>query len=169
MEQVRLEKITYANVEDVLDLTVKDDQKNYVASNSDSLVEAYLTLSAGRNVFPFCIRAGDTAVGFLMIGYDYKDDFPAEDEEIPVFMKGNYILWRLMIDREHQGKGYGKEAVRLALEFIRSFPCGEADYCWLSYEPENEAARDLYRSFGFIEEDRLPRGWEEIPALLKLK
>lgn len=49
-----------------------------------------------------------------------------------------------MIDESHQKKGYGREAIRLALEFIKTFPCGKAEYCWLSYEPENEVARRLY-------------------------
>ena len=44
---------------------------------------------------------------------------------------------RFMIDKEYQNKGYGKEAMKLALDFIRTFPCGEARYCWLSYNPEN--------------------------------
>ena len=57
--------------------------------------------------------------------------------------------------------------MRLVLEFIRTFPCGQADYCWLSYEPENEVAKKLYRSFGF-EEMRKPEGWDEVPAMLKL-
>ena len=30
-----------------------------------------------------------------------------------------------MIDEKYQGHGYGKEAICLALEFIRSFPCGK--------------------------------------------
>lgn len=63
----------------------------------------------------------------------------------------NYNLWRLMIDENHQKKGYGREAIRLALEFVKTFPCGKAEYCWLSYEPENEVARRLYASFGFME------------------
>lgn len=72
-----------------------------------------------------------------MIGFDiddYRDDAPA-------IAKGNYNLWRLMIDKAYQKRGYGKEAVRLALDFIESFPCGKADYCWLSYEPENDDRR----------------------------
>lgn len=39
--------------------------------------------------------------------------------------------------------------------------------CWLSYEPENDVARNLYRSFGF-EEQPLPSGWDEVPAVLEL-
>jgi acetyltransferase len=28
----------------------------------------------------------------------------------------------------------------LALEFINTFPCGTAKYCWLSYETDNGVA-----------------------------
>ena len=71
-----------------------------------------------------------------------------------------------MIDKAYQGKGYGKEAVRLALEFIENLPCGTAEYCWLSYEPENEAARKLYGSFGFAETGEMDG--EELIAVLRL-
>ena len=82
-----------------------------------------------------------------MIGFD-ADDYWAD---APAIAKGNYNLWRLMIDKAYQGKRYGKEAVKLALEFIRTYPCGDAEYCWLSYEPENRVAAKLYSSFGFEE------------------
>ena len=71
-----------------------------------------------------------------------------------------------MIDKNYQNKGYGKEAVKLALEFIKTFPCGKAEYCWLSYEPDNEAAGKLYRSFGFVETGETDG--EELIAILKL-
>lgn len=73
-----------------------------------------------------------------------------------------------MIDQKHQQKGYGKAALKLALDFIRTFPCGKAECCWLSYESKNEVARKLYRSFGFAKQAEIPEGWNEIPALLKL-
>ena len=41
--------------------------------------------------------------------------------------------------------------MKLALDFIKTFPCGEAEYCWLSYEPENTVAKAPYESFGFVE------------------
>lgn len=64
------------------------------------------------------------------------------------------------------GKGYGKEAVKLALEFIKTYPCGDADYCWLSYEPENQVAAKLYHSFGF--EETGDKGGEELIDIIKL-
>ncbi len=106
-----------------------------------------------------------------MIGYypdlEYAKKAFGEEDEIPDYIPGSYLVWRLMIDQEYQGKGYGKEALRLALEYIKTKPCGDAECCWLSYEPENKAARELYSSFGF-EEKEMPKGWDEVPAVLKL-
>ena len=58
--------------------------------------------------------------------------------------------------------------LRDALDFIRTFPAGEARYCWLSYEPTNERARKLYLSFGFEEHPEHYEEGEEMPAILKL-
>ena len=97
-----------------------------------------------------------------MIGFD-KDDYW---EDAPDVATGNYNLWRLMIDKNYQHKGYGRQAVKLALDFIKTYPCGPAEYCWLSYEPENQIAKELYASFGFIETGEMDG--EEIIAVLKL-
>ena len=157
---LQLEKITGKNVWDILKLCVSEEQKNFVAGNDISIIEAYTAITENGNAFPFGIYEEDTPVGFLMIGFDTD----AYWDEAPSIAKGNYNLWRLMIDKRYQGKGYGKEAVRLALEFIKTFPCGKAEYCWLSYEPENETASRLYRSFGFVETGEMD-GEERIAAL----
>ena len=73
-----------------------------------------------------------------------------------------------MIDKKYQGNGYGKEAMKLAIDFIKTYPSGKTDYCWLSYEPENEVARKLYLSLGFEERLDLYEEGMEIPAMLKL-
>ena len=53
------------------------------------------------------------------------------------------------------------------LEYMRMIRrCGKADFCWLSYEPENEVASRLYRSFGFTETGEMEGN--EIIAVLKL-
>jgi len=78
----------------------------------------------------------------------------------------NYNLWRLMIDEKYQNRGYGRAAVKLALDFINTLPCGKAEYCWLSYKPENEVARRLYQSFGF--EETGEKDCDELIAVLKL-
>lgn len=144
---VRLEKINGKNVWDALRLSVKEEQREFVASNNVSIIEAYTAITANGYAFPFGVYDDEQLVGFLMVGFD-KDDYW---DDAPDVANGNYNLWRLMIDQEYQHRGYGKRAVELALEFVRAFPCGKADYCWLSYEPENVVAKELYASFGFTE------------------
>ena len=72
------------------------------------------------------------------------------------------------LTQEYQGNGYGRKAFQLALDFVRTLPCGPSDICWLSYEPENEAAKKLYASFGFVEVPEYYKEGEEMPAILKL-
>lgn len=161
-KMLRLEEVNGKNVWGVLDLKVEDDQKDFVAGNDISIIEAYVAVTGNGHAFPFGIFDDDVLVGFLMIGYDTDDYW----DDAPSVAKGSYNLWRLMIDKNYQHKGYGKEAVKLALEFIRTFPCGRAECCWLSYEPENTAAEKLYHSFGFTETGDMDG--EELIAVLKL-
>ena len=136
---LHLEKVNGHNVWDILKLTVSESQKNFVATNEISIIEAYTAITGNGHAFPFGIYDEDKPVGFLMIGFDVDDYWT----DAPEIAKGNYNLWRLMIDKAYQNRGYGKEAVSLALEFIKSMPCGEAEYCWLSYEPDNAVARQI--------------------------
>ena len=159
---LRLEKVTGKNVWSILKLSVSQEQESFVAPNDVSIIEAYTAITGNGYAFPFGIYEGETPVGFLMIGFDADDCW----EDAPSIARGNYNLWRLMIDKNYQNKGYGKEAVRLALEFIKTFPCGKADFCWLSYEPENEIASRLYHSFGFVETGEMDG--DDIIAVLKL-
>ena len=174
MANIRLEKIDYYNYSDVVKLQVDESQKNFVASNVYSLAEAYAAIASEGYALPFGIYADDEPVGFLMIGYyphlEYARaafGYYEEGTEIPEYIVRSYSIWRFMIDKEHQGKGYGREALKLAIEYIRTLPLGEAEYIWLDYEPSNEVARQLYLSSGF-EEQPLPKGWDEIPAVMKL-
>jgi diamine N-acetyltransferase len=158
---VELRKLTYSNVDEVLALTVREEQKEFVASNEYSLVDAYIALSNGGCAQPFGIYEGEEPVGFVMFGYGTLDD---SDE--PQIAAGNYCLWRFMIEQKHQGRGLGKKALQACLDYLQTRPLGPAEYCWLSYEPENEAAKSLYKKFGFAENGQMCG--EEIVAVRKL-
>lgn len=160
---VRIEPINAGNVWDIIKLKVSEAQKDYVAPNDLSIIEAYIALINQGHAFPFGIYEDEMPVGFLMIGYDVDASF----ENPPPIAYGNYSLWRLMIDEKHQHKGYGRKALRLALDYIRTFPCGPADFCYLSYEPENEIAKRLYQSLGFVENGEMDG--DEIVAVLPLR
>lgn len=158
---LKLKKINRNNIGEILKLEVFSNQKSFVATNNSSIIEAYIAITENNDVFTFGIYKDDTPVGFLMIGYDVNSD----DEDAPKIAKRNYNIWRLMIDKKFQGKGFGKKAIDLALEFVNTFPCGTVKYCWLSYESENDIARQLYKSVGFIETDE--KDGEEIVAILE--
>ena len=161
---VHLEKVTYKNAMEVCELSIFESQYPFVADNEESLVEAYLAVTSEASyAYPFAIYNDDTPVGFVMLGYN---EAALEGPEAPASLRNNYSLWRLMIDRRYQNRGYGREAIRLALDFVRTWPCGKAELCELSYEPENEVAAKLYHSFGF--EENGETDGDEIVAVLKL-
>ena len=160
---VHLEELNKYNVWDVIELTVKKEQESFIAGNEWSLVHAYVGNKTEGAVYPFGVFDDDKAVGFLMIAYDYGE--VCNDPDAPEISQKNYFLWRLMIDEEEQGKGYGKKAVKLALEFVKTFPHGRADYCWLCYDKNNEVARKLYLSMGFQE---IGEQDDDITAVIKL-
>ena len=160
---VHLEELNKYNVWDVIELTVKKEQESFIAGNEWSLVHAYVGNKTEGAVYPFGIFDDDKAVGFLMIAYDYGE--VCNDPDASEISDNNYFLWRLMIDGEEQGKGYGRKAVELALEFVKTFPHGKADYCWLCYDKNNEVARKLYLSMGFQE---IGEQDDDINAVIKL-
>ena len=159
---VRLERVNGGNIYDIIELEVDESQKKFVPDNKMSIVDTYGAITGGGNAFPFGIYDDDIPVGFLMIGFDVDDYW----EDYPQVAVGSYNIWRLMIDRRYQGRGYGKAAMKLALEFIRTYPCGKAEKCWLSYDHENHAAEKLYSSFGF--EPNGEKDGDEIIAVLEL-
>ena len=52
---------------------------------------------------------------------------------------------------EISGKGLGKMTLEVVINFIKTYPFGLAAQVWLSYEPENTHAIELYHKFGFVE------------------
>ncbi len=163
---IRLEKIDARNLWKVIGLKVKKTQKNFVAPNDISILEAYVTPGTGCTAYPFAICNDKRPVGFLMIGFNEAALYELDGEEPPKSLINNYSIWRLMIDKRYQNRGYGRAAMKLALDFIRTWPSGKAEYCEISYEPDIEVAAGLYRSFGFVENGEMDG--DEIVAVLKL-
>ena len=135
---IRLIPVDEGNREAVLALSVREDQP-FVAPNDVSLRQAEETNAEHPGVArPFGIYADDTLVGFCMFAYAPEDEDP----------KDRYYLWRFMIDKNEQGKGYGQAALA---EIIRWFKANGADRLYLSTEPENERGLHVYRKAGFRE------------------
>ncbi|SDA97407.1 GNAT family N-acetyltransferase [Mesorhizobium qingshengii] len=130
--EIRLVSLTEANRASVASLELAPEQIDFVARNAESLDEA----GADDDARPRVVMAGDRVVGFLMY------EAPEDDDEARIY--------RFMIDRASQGKGYGKAALREVLDEIRSL--GHVRHVSICYEPDNDAARQLYCAAGFVEE-----------------
>ena len=50
-------------------------------------------------------------------------------------------MWRFRMKQALLGKGLGKQALQACIDFVKTMPCGKAEFVWLSYEAENTAAR----------------------------
>ena len=143
---IRFDEITNNNIWKVCALEPFEDQKDFVAENIQSLAEAFATRNEGNNALPLAVYNDDVLVGFVMIGKG-----TVGNEEESNLIKENYSLWRLMIDKQYQRQGLGKQTLDAAIALIRTFPFGEAKKVWLSYEPENIRARTIYQKYGFKE------------------
>lgn len=128
---LHFEPVNSSNREEIEHLTVFSEQSGFIESVGECLQEAD-QLELWR---PVGIYDGDMLIGFAMYGY-----FP---EPAP----GQLWLDRLLIDKEYQGKGYGKQAVLALLDRLRTEY--SADTVYLSVYRNNPRAIRLYEKIGF--------------------
>ena len=149
---IKLKPVNDKNREAVLALSVREDQP-FVAPNDVSLREADEANAELPGVArPFAIYADEKLVGFCMFAFDPEEEDPDD----------RYWLWRFMIDKSEQGKGYGQAALA---EIIKYFRDNGADQLWLSTEPENECGVHVYHKAGFKETGDIDDG-EAVFALM---
>lgn len=138
---IELRDVTRENWVACAKLSLKSEQEGLVAANvytiAQSKFEPHHRIRA--------IYHDDTPVGLL--AYCHEDE-PVDDFEL-------YWLFRLMIDREHQGQGYGTEAVRLVIEEVTQLG---AKRLRTMHRPTNQAAPAIYRKLGFQEIGSLDDG-----------
>lgn len=140
---INLRKITKENIDDILKLSVSDEQKAYVSDNSESLAQAYVY---SDTAWPFAIYEDDTPVGFIMMGYYDAKQY--------------YTLWKFMIDQRFQHKGYGRQALLLGLDFIEEK--FHPDRIYTGVSSGNNVAKGLYESVGFVDTGFREFGMEEL-------
>ncbi len=140
---IGLKPVTRENFEEVLALHVKKDQEKYVISNAESLSRAYVY---SETAYPFAVYDDDTIVGFIMMGYYEAKEY--------------YTLWEFMIDCKYQNKGYGRQALKLGLDFVRD-KFGPVDI-YTGVTPGNTIAKKLYESVGFVSTGLIELNMEEM-------
>jgi len=124
---VRIEKLDKTNIKDIEGLSVELSQKRYVEP-----VQVFISISEkDTNCIPMVIYNDDIPVGFFVYGT----------------IDAVYVIAGLMIDKNHQGKGYGKKAMAIIIDEIKKNK--EYDEIHLNVAEKNTAAIKLYESLGF--------------------
>jgi diamine N-acetyltransferase len=135
---VMLREITKDTLYAVCRLQVAAEQREYVADNAFSIAQAHFEPKAWFRA----IYADETPVGFVML---------SDDPDLP-----EYFLWRLMIDAAYQGNGFGRRAIALLVEHVRTRPA--ARELLVSYHPGPHSPREFYLKQGFCDIDRIEDG-----------
>ena len=124
---VSLREVTAANIDRVGELRVVGEQRYQVAS----VAKSFWQMAGRDDVWMRAIYAGEEPVGFVAVRERGEESYIA----------------RLLVDFRHQGRGYGREAIRIVLERARARPgCNRVT---LSHVPSNTAVGRLYERFGF--------------------
>jgi diamine N-acetyltransferase len=145
-DSVTLRSVNRDNWREVAKLEVNEPQRKFVAEPS-----YYLALcSYGELWQPLAIYLGEQVIGFLMWAVDPDD--------------GSCWLGGILIDRNYQREGYGRQAIQAAMAKLTE-EHGYQKFA-LSYAPDNPA-KQLYHALGFKETGE----WEgdEVVARLSLE
>ncbi len=139
-ETVSLRPLTKDNWPECSGLRVAEDQRDFVDSNLYCIAEC----AVEPQWQPRTIHAGDTMVGFVVFG---------------ILDERTGAVHHLMIDREHQGRGYGHAAMLEVIRWFQTQPT--CRHVQLSYWPGNPAVR-LYERLGF---EHTGEVWDDEPVM----
>lgn len=120
--------IDKSNWNDCIKLVVTEEQASFLPSNLYSIAEAKFV----EGIRLLGIYKDNTMIGFASY---------ILDEE------GDMNLYKFMIDKNYQNKGYGKQALSLVMDIIKSE--AKKKEVWLSLHPQNTTAIHLYCNYGF--------------------
>lgn len=142
--EVTLRKVTSENVRSICELSVKEEQRKYVVSNAIAIAEACFS----ANSWFRAVYAEETPVGFAVIEFQAATD--------------RHLLWRFMIDANHQASGLGARAIQLLLEHIKTRP--NVSEFFTSVVSGDHSPQGFYERLGF----KLTGEWENGEAVLRI-
>jgi diamine N-acetyltransferase len=130
---VKIEELNAENWYECCQLEVSAQQSEYLESNAVSIAQTKFEPA----LRPYAILYEEKIVGFLM--------FNSEKEELD-----GYWIYRIMVDKNYQGRGIGKAATELMIEEMAKLH--DAEKIVVGYHPENTGAHNLYASMGFVDD-----------------
>ena len=145
---MRLISVTEDNWMDVASLSVKEEQKKYVAPAIGILARGYVYRDCNAKIYAF--ENDGVIVGTALVR-EFTDE--------PL----GYDLQQFMIDEKYQGKGYGSRALELILDELRKE--GRYDHVELCVKKADTEAIRLYGKHGFADSGYVD---EDLPDSLNM-
>lgn len=145
---MRLISVTEDNWMDVASLSVKEEQKKYVAPAIGILARGYVYRDCNAKIYAF--ENDGVIVGTALVR-EFTDE--------PL----GYDLQQFMIDEKYQGKGYGSKALELILDELRKE--GRYDHVELCVKKADTEAIRLYGKHGFADSGYVD---EDLPDSLNM-
>jgi diamine N-acetyltransferase len=156
MTRVELREIlTQGDRRAVLGLRRGPGQEAYLDSMEDIFLEAEEEARAMPRQWAVHDADSGRLVGFTMI----SDNIP---EPIDADLVGPYFLWKLLIDVDEQGNGYGAATIDAVVAYLRTRP--GADTLCTSCADGPGSPRGFYLRYGFVDTGRVMWG-ENVLAL----
>jgi diamine N-acetyltransferase len=139
-------------VEAVMGLRRGPGQDHYLGSMISHFEDAVADAIACPRMWSIHDGATGQLVGFVMISDGIPEATLAAHDDIV----GPYFLWRLLIDRRFQGRGYGQSALDAIVDYVRARPDGAA--LFTSCRPGDGSPYPFYVRYGFEPTDRVADG-----------
>jgi diamine N-acetyltransferase len=145
--KVYLEPVTLTNWKACAALELAPGQENFLPSNLYSIAESqFYEHSKSKAIY----NEHDQLVGYALFGRD--------------IFTNKWKIFRMMIDKSYQCKGYGESAMKEIIGQITKEP--NANEILICYQNDNQVARRLYARLGFVKQEIDVEG--KVTALLKL-
>ena len=137
---LELRNIDQTNFYEICQLKVANNQLNHVDSNAISLAEAnFMNFPWFKGIY-----FDNNPIGFILVNADT--------------VSGKFELWRFMIDRSQQSKGYG----RIAIDLLKSALVHEfgISALYTSVVALSDSPKGFYENCGFVSTGHLVEGRE---------
>lgn len=148
--------VTEDDVEAVMGLRRGPGQERYLGSMISHFEDAIEDSIACPRMWS--VHDGEELVGFAMI----SDGIPQETLDARDDIVGPYFLWRLLVDRRCQGRGYGRATIDAVADYVRSQPRGEQ--LLTSCTRGDGSPQPFYLHYGFVKTGKVMWG-EDILCL----
>ena len=145
---MRLISVTEDNWMDVASLSVKEEQKGFVAPAIGILARGYVYRDCNAKIYAF---ENDGVIVGMALVREFTDE--------PL----GYDLQQFMVDGQYQRKGYGSRALQLILAELQKE--GHYDHVELCVKKADTEAIRLYEKHGFVDSGYID---EDLPDSLNM-